>query len=574
MPTAHIYVRMSTAKQQFGDSERRQESEALAYAERHGLEISDESYRDIGVSAYRGKNAEEGALARFMEAVRQGGIEPGSYLLINELTRFSRQGVKHAIPKLLDLVNAGIVVVTTRDGHVYDSHFALLQIMMASVQFESGKGESDRKGYHISEMWEGKRRKAATEKMTATCPWWLRLKDDRTDFEIIEERAEVVRRIFEEAASGFGLRLISQGLNRDGHRSGRKGQFLFSFATVNNILKSRATIGFLSPEKWKGKHKEIPGYYPAVVDEALFHRAQQSLKDRRNIKMAGRRGELITNLFTGLLKCAKCGGPLHYRNHRYGYLRCANAAIGICDETSGWRYDEFEHAFLTFVIELNPVEILGDEAGPIIGDLRRKIDTARVRLGNLGIEKQRLISIVKSVGPDYVEMELRENRDAIQEAAKRVAGLENELALEVMRQVEAAKSNSLAARLMRNEEKNPAVLRLERARMATALNSMISKIVVVLSDWDGDKEARQFFVWFANGDARYVCPDFHDPSRIDHGRYYGEEDRHDPVNGTKTVILHTENGMRVPIIFSRAPTQADLDGLGLEGNHFFEGTKK
>jgi hypothetical protein len=48
--------------QQWGDSERRQETEALAYADRHGLQVAAEAFRDLGVSAFRGANAAKGRL--------------------------------------------------------------------------------------------------------------------------------------------------------------------------------------------------------------------------------------------------------------------------------------------------------------------------------------------------------------------------------------------------------------------------------------------------------------------------------------------------------------------------------
>ena len=50
-PKAYSYLRFSTPGQLEGDSLRRQTEAARAYAERHGLELSDLSYRDLGKSA-------------------------------------------------------------------------------------------------------------------------------------------------------------------------------------------------------------------------------------------------------------------------------------------------------------------------------------------------------------------------------------------------------------------------------------------------------------------------------------------------------------------------------------------
>lgn len=63
MAKAYSYLRFSTPEQQKGDSKRRQSTAAQEYAARHGLELDTAlSFQDLGVSAFRGKNTEEGDL--------------------------------------------------------------------------------------------------------------------------------------------------------------------------------------------------------------------------------------------------------------------------------------------------------------------------------------------------------------------------------------------------------------------------------------------------------------------------------------------------------------------------------
>ena len=82
-PKAYSYIRMSTDLQLKGDSLRRQGEASRQYAERHGLLlVEDIDLQDIGVSAFKGKNIASGAFGRFLEAVREGKIEKGSYLLV------------------------------------------------------------------------------------------------------------------------------------------------------------------------------------------------------------------------------------------------------------------------------------------------------------------------------------------------------------------------------------------------------------------------------------------------------------------------------------------------------------
>ena len=105
-PKAYSYIRMSTEKQISGDSLRRQLQASREYAAELGLEL-DDTHRDMGVSAFTGENAQTGKLAKFNELVQTGQIAKGSYLIVESLDRLSRQNVLDALPKFLDLINAG-----------------------------------------------------------------------------------------------------------------------------------------------------------------------------------------------------------------------------------------------------------------------------------------------------------------------------------------------------------------------------------------------------------------------------------------------------------------------------------
>lgn len=131
MTKAYSYIRFSTAKQQSGDSLRRQEKLATEYAARHSLDLDNSSYRDLGMSAYRGKNASEGSLKLFLDAVDQALIAKGSYLLVESLDRLSRAEVPDALELLLGIIRRGIVVVSrlvralSRDDAPFQLHIAV-----------------------------------------------------------------------------------------------------------------------------------------------------------------------------------------------------------------------------------------------------------------------------------------------------------------------------------------------------------------------------------------------------------------------------------------------------------------
>jgi DNA invertase Pin-like site-specific DNA recombinase len=117
---AYSYQRFSSPSQANGDSLARQTALAKAYAEQHGLHLDDElTYRDLGVSGFRGKNAAHGELACFLEAVRTGQIPEGSFLLIESLDRLSRDNILRAQAILTNLVVSGVNVVSLADNRLY-----------------------------------------------------------------------------------------------------------------------------------------------------------------------------------------------------------------------------------------------------------------------------------------------------------------------------------------------------------------------------------------------------------------------------------------------------------------------
>src|SRR4051812_41762779 len=158
-PKAYSYLRFSTPEQSKGDSYRRQTSLAADYAQRHNLELDTQlTFHDLGVSAFRGDNAETGRLADFHEAVRVGLVPQGSYLLVESLDRLSRQTARKAFRALEDICEAGIVVVTLSDSREYTRE-ALdsdpTSLLMSILIFMRANDESATKARRLKAAWVG-----------------------------------------------------------------------------------------------------------------------------------------------------------------------------------------------------------------------------------------------------------------------------------------------------------------------------------------------------------------------------------------------------------------------------------
>ncbi len=386
MPKAYSYLRFSRPEQMKGDSYRRQTEPARQYATRHKLDLDETlSLRDLGVSAFRGKHAQDGAFAAFLKAIETGRIRKGSYLLVENLDRLSRERVMIALRQLSDIIEKGIKVVTLFDGKVYDAdsldNFG--DLLLALTIMQRAHEESETKSKRLRAAWQANRNKAQTDgrKLTARAPAWLTLAGDRKTFAVNRERAKVIRRIFEMTIAGHGKSVIARRFNADkvptfGDSEGWHPSY------IQKILESEAVTGVFQPMKTQFTDNKktrvpdgepIPGYFPAVVDRATFERARRSRASRRI--PTGRKGQHFTNLFSGLAVCGQCGATMHFVDKGTGskggaYLVCSNTrrAMSNC-KARAWRYGPVEALLILCLEELNFTELFPD----LTRDTREKL---------------------------------------------------------------------------------------------------------------------------------------------------------------------------------------------------------
>lgn len=317
---AYSYLRFSTLEQMKGDSFRRQHVLALEYAARKGLELDTKlTFRDLGVSAFRGRNAETGKLGEFLEAVKEGLVQPGSYLLVESLDRISRQAARKALRVLEDIVEEDITLVTLADGREYTKENLdndPMSLIMALLTFIRANEESATKARRLKAVWENKRANAKERPLTARLPAWLTLDRETNQLLIDKDKAWVVRRVFELTNAGVGQHKIAETLNKEGVACfGKAAHWHRSY--IKKIIENPAVVGRFVPhevefsssgKKVRRPLQPIEGYFPSVVSLEVFDSVQAR-------KQAGRapidRGEYaLSNLLAGLAKCPVCGGTM------------------------------------------------------------------------------------------------------------------------------------------------------------------------------------------------------------------------------------------------------------------------
>lgn len=361
MTTAFSYIRMSTPEQIRGDSLRRQLERSRRLAEARGWTL-DESLKDLGKSAYRGSHITDGAFGEFLERIKSGQVPKGSVLIVESLDRLSREAVPVALQNFLAIINAGVVLVTLDSEPPREFRSDTLNemdLMISIVGMSRAHGESKRKSDLLKPAWEQKRRQARETKkpLTSRLPTWLRLVDGQ--FEVIPERAEVVREMFEMTAAGIGREKLCKILNARGIPS--PGGGAWGNSGVTHILDSQAVIGRFQPSETYYKNGQkmrrpvgdvIEGYFPPIIPVDLFNRAHAA-KNSRAISSGGRTGWTYSNIFRGLCYCGSCGGKMEYFNKGNNwekggrYFMCSSVKRGSgCQGKGTYRYEHFEKGFL------------------------------------------------------------------------------------------------------------------------------------------------------------------------------------------------------------------------------------
>jgi DNA invertase Pin-like site-specific DNA recombinase len=364
------------------------------------------------------------ALGKFVDKVKNKEIKPGSYLLLENLDRLSREDEGTATELLLSIVNRGIIVVQLMPQVVeFRKPVDLVMIVRAVVELSRGHSESAAKRVRRLSDWvrlrqemrqraENGRKIADGSVVGHRLPGWIvqakatvgpyrtkggfRMVPLGGRLELDKDKAATVRRIFDMALAGNGTHSIALALNTDkvpvmGRTEIKERGWLAkqhegqSYTThkikwnetvVYGILTSRATFGEYLPGTMQGKKRKregdpIEGYYPPVIKRDTWLRVQQALKSRSN-HGSGRRGKHI-NVLAGLLKDARDGGSLTYKNlkGRAASIIPVGAKQGTGTTWSSFAALPFERAIRSALREVKAEDIAGDNTG------RHKVDALR-----------------------------------------------------------------------------------------------------------------------------------------------------------------------------------------------------
>ncbi|MDP5239942.1 recombinase family protein [Uliginosibacterium sp. 31-16] len=506
MNRAISYLRWSSPEQAKGDSLRRQLEATQQYCKEHDL-VLDTTIRDEGISAYDKSNL-NGAFGSFLAAVRAGRIQVGTTLIVESLDRMSRAKPIDALHIFLEIIRAGIRVVTLTDQQVYTTDTLtddFSKLIISIVVMQRAHEESATKSKRVGAAWANKKKlvKENGKLLTRRCPNWLKPNADFTAFEFVPGRKETVEFIVQESLRGVGNNSVMRQLNEKGVLPWSKSG-IWQQSYVQKILSSPALYGAIDIDG-----ELIEDYYPHVMTKDEWHHMRADRDTRRTTKANNRKGTLLTNLYSGLLKCGYCGSTMSvagYKERRNGYERkyvgCRGARTGNtkCKHHS-WFIDEFERSFLFHISSLDYTRVFGQN------DQSQELEDAKVQLAGLLAKQadiakkiENLISMIEDAPNKTLLTQLAKREEEQADVATAIKTLQQQVNTLQSRVANRAGRMQILVKLFKELQhpKSHDELRVLRETLFTAIHDIVKQIDMYPSGntVDGTKDDRYAIITY------------------------------------------------------------------------------
>jgi DNA invertase Pin-like site-specific DNA recombinase len=385
MKSLHSYARFSTIGQDEthgGDSERRQIEDAKSFAKRHGFTLSNLTLIDRGRGAFKGNK--QAALAEFLKAIQDGLVKSGDTLLVENIDRLSRKGVRETQTIVNQIFASGVDIAilfpTEKIYRAKDVNDIGGAIELAAFAF-TAHTYSANLSYRIKSKHAEQRRKAIEEgkpKTMSMIPQWCKRGKDGK-IEKLPAAAKAIEYLFARTIEGCGCTRLSQELNEKFPPLGRSKYWQQSY--IRRLIIDRRVLGEWQPVELDENGREqpigdpVPNHYPQVIDRETFERANYAFAHRRNER--GPSGKWVS-LFTGLVYHGLDGCTCQTRANRQKLVdgtriihRRLLSTKHVCrngGSPEGLYVNLFEQAILTHLRELDYSLLSADKSKRIAVD--------------------------------------------------------------------------------------------------------------------------------------------------------------------------------------------------------------
>lgn len=323
------YARVSTEKEEQEDSFERQVSYYTTLINSKPEWKFGGIYADPGITGTRAEKRPD--FLRMIEDCRAGKINK---ILVKSISRFARNTVD-ALNYIRELKELGISIYFENENidTLTPGGEVLITILAAMAEQESRTMSTNIK-------WSYQKKFKNGEVTLNTSQMWGYIKTGRKDeegkeiYEINEEEASIVRRIYREYLSGLTAARICRGLEDDGILT-KTGKKKWQTSVIRSILSNEKYTGnailgktfkpdVLSKKRQKNMG-QVPMYYaegthPAIIDQETFElvKAEQERRKDEKAEAVGSSRYSSKYPFSGLLVCGECGHKLRRHVRRVG----------------------------------------------------------------------------------------------------------------------------------------------------------------------------------------------------------------------------------------------------------------
>ena len=315
MKNAVIYARYSSDRQNEMSIEG-QLRECRSYAQKNDMLVIEE-YIDRAQTATTDKRP------NFLRMIQDSENRTFEVILVYQLDRFARNKNDSGYYKKI-LSNNGVRVISAKEQIASDSSGVITEGMLEIVADWFSKQLSEKVTRGMMQNAEKCKYNGGTMTFGYTV-------DNDGHYILDEQRAPIVKEIFERIANGETAASICADLNRRGIRTIKGNVFVKN--SLQNMIRN---------EKYKGIYSfggvRVPDGMPRIVSDELFDEVQDALEHRSSMT----RPVSDNYLLTGKLYCGYCTKPMIGTSgtsktgkvHRYYICQNTIGKVKKCDKRS------------------------------------------------------------------------------------------------------------------------------------------------------------------------------------------------------------------------------------------------
>ncbi|MCR9959143.1 recombinase family protein, partial [Vibrio alginolyticus] len=191
-------------------------------------------YEDRGKSAYTAANFKRGELGALINDIENGKIEKGDLIVIELIDRFSRANVDFVRSQFQRIIDAGVKIAITKWNLVFEENMESVSSVTGRILLEIGMYLAYQESSQKSSRIKASRKllEDSGRKSIAKPPFWLARNSDLKSYTIIEENAEIIRKIFDLKLNfNYGPQKIIKSL-------GDLDIYRYSFDENGNLIKT------------------------------------------------------------------------------------------------------------------------------------------------------------------------------------------------------------------------------------------------------------------------------------------------------------------------------------------------